>query len=310
MTKQKIKIGTRESPLAIAQAEEVKRKLMNAYGFSDEQVELCGMTTEGDQILDRSFVDVGGKMLFTREIEKALMDKKVDLAVHSFKDLETDMAEDFIIGAVLEREDPRDAFVSIHYKSFMDLPHGAKLGSASLRRKAFALRLRPDLEVVLLRGNVGTRYRKLQEGQFDGTFMATAGLNRLGKSDFITEKMEVDRMIPAPAQGAIAVQIRSGDEEMQRLVSAIHCHKTGTCVDLERLFLFHLDGSCRTPIAAHAYFESDHQIHFRAKVLKPDGSNAFDFETKGGSVQLAHEIIEAALRIKVEAGPDFFKTEG
>ena len=310
MTKQKIKIGTRESPLAMAQAEEVKMRLMNAHGLSDEQVELCGMTTEGDQILDRSFVDVGGKMLFTREIEKALLDKKVDLAVHSFKDLETDMAEDFIIGAVLEREDPRDAFVSIDYKSFMDLPHGAKLGSASLRRKAFALSLRPDLKVVLLRGNVGTRYRKLQEGQFDGTFMATAGLNRLGKSDYITEKMEIDRMIPAPAQGAIAVQIRSGDEEMQRLVGAIHCHKTGTCVDLERLFLFHLDGSCRTPIAAHAFFESEHQIHFRSKVLKPDGTGAFDFETKGSSVQLAHEIIEAALRIKVEAGPDFFKAEG
>lgn len=310
MTKQKIKIGTRESPLAMAQAEEVKRKLMEAHGFSDDQIVLCGMTTEGDQILDRSFVDVGGKMLFTREIEKALLDQKVDLAVHSFKDLETDMTDNFVIGAVLEREDPRDAFVSIHYKSFMDLPKGAKLGSASLRRRAFALSLRPDLEVVLLRGNVGTRYRKLQEGQFDGTFMAVAGLNRLGKSEFITEKMAIDRMIPAPAQGAIAVQIRSDDEEMQKIVGAIHCHKTGICVDLERLFLFHLDGSCRTPIAAHAYFESDHQIHFQAKVLKPDGTDAFNFETKGDSAQLPHEIIEAALRIKVEAGPEFFKAEG
>lgn len=310
MTNRKIKIGTRESPLAMAQAKEVKRKLMEAHGFSDDQIELCGMTTEGDQILDRSFVDVGGKMLFTREIEKALMDQKVDLAVHSFKDLETDMANHFIIGAVLEREDPRDAFVSIHYQSFMDLPHGAKLGTASLRRKAFALSLRPDLEVVLLRGNVGTRYRKLQEGQFDGTFMATAGLNRLDKSEFITEKMAIDRMIPAPAQGAIAVQIRSDDEEMQKIVGAIHCPKTGICVELERLFLFHLDGSCRTPIAAHAYFETDHQIHFQAKVLKPNGTGAFDFESRGGSAQLSHEILEAAQLIKVEAGPDFFKSEG
>ncbi len=207
-----IRIGTRGSALALAQTHEVRARLVAALGVSETAFEIVVIKTTGDVVLDRPLADVGGKGLFTKEIEEALLERAVDLAVHSMKDMQTILPQGLAIGAVLPREDPRDAFISLAYKSLDDMPEGASVGTSSLRRAAQVKRLRPDLDVVGFRGNVETRLRKLGEGVAGATFLACAGLNRLGLADRITEAMPLERMLPAVAQGAIAVEIRSDDE--------------------------------------------------------------------------------------------------
>jgi len=271
-----VRIATRKSPLALWQAKTVQQSLQSAH--PDVDVELVPMTTEGDRTLDKPLYQVGGKQLFVKELENAMLEGRADLAVHSMKDVPTHMPDVFALAAVLPREDVRDAFISLTAKSFMNLPRGARLGTASLRRQAQAARLRPDLQISLLRGNVGTRLSKLDAGDCDATFLATAGLNRLGQTDVITHHMDVDDMLPAPAQGAVGVQIRSDDEKARKYVMPLDDAMTDICITAERALLKSLDGSCRTPIAALADIEGQ-TLRLRAQALTPDGQVSFDRDT-------------------------------
>ncbi len=248
----RIKIGTRGSPLALAQARETRERLIAAHGLAPSDIEIVTITTTGDMIKDRPLSEIGGKGLFTKEIEEALLSGAIHLAVHSMKDLPASLPEGLTIAAVLPREDPRDAFMSLVAGSIAELKHGATLGSSSVRRTAQLLRLRPDLKTVQFRGNVETRLRKLSEGVADATFLACAGLNRLGLADKITLAMPTDIMLPAIAQGAIGIEIRDGDQATRELLSAINHTPSEIAVTCERAFLKALDGSCRTPLAGHA----------------------------------------------------------
>ncbi len=279
-----IRIGTRGSALALAQAHEVRARLVAALGVSETAFEIVVIKTSGDVVLDRPLADLGGKGLFTKEIEEALLGRAVDLAVHSMKDMPTVLPQGLSIGAVLPREDPRDAFISLAYKSLDDMPEGASVGTSSLRRAAQVKRLRPDLDVMGFRGNVETRLRKLGEGVAGATFLACAGLNRLGLADRITEAMPLERMLPAVAQGAIAVEIRSDDESTAALVARLNDEHTALCVDAERAFLARLEGSCRTPIAGHADLEAG-TLSFRGMTLSPDGSVCFEASQSGAASQ-------------------------
>lgn len=230
--------------------------------------------TTGDVLTGRLALS-GGKGLFVKELDEALADGRIDLAVHSMKDVPTHMPDIFALAAILPREDVRDAFISLTAKSFMALPHGARLGTASLRRQAQAARLRPDLQISLLRGNVGTRLSKLEAGACDATFLATAGLNRLGQTDVITHHIAVEDMLPAPAQGAVGVQIRSDDDKARAYVATLDHLETDICITAERALLKSLDGSCRTPIAALAEIDGE-ILRLRAQALTPDGRVSFD----------------------------------
>lgn len=269
-----IRIGTRASPLALAQAYETRQRLMAAHGLAEDQFEIVKIITTGDRVLGQPLAEIGGKGLFTQEIEEALLSGAIDLAVHSMKDVPTALPPGLEIAALLPREDPRDAFISLSASSLQDLPEGAKLGSSSLRRNAQALRLRPDLQPVQFRGNVQTRMRKLQEGVAAATFLAVAGLNRLGMSEHITKVMQIEDMLPAVAQGAIGIEIKSSNARARRLVEAIHDTDTGIAIACERAFLTELEGSCRTPIAGHARLVS-HQLTFSGQLLSDDGSQSF-----------------------------------
>lgn len=250
-----IRIGTRASKLALAQAEEVKARLLAAH--PQLEAEILPMTTTGDAIQDKTLNEIGGKGLFTKEIEDALLKREVDIAVHSMKDMPTVLPEGLIIPCLLEREDPRDAFISNMYSGIDGLPLYAVIGTASLRRGAQLKAYRPDLEIIPLRGNVQTRLRKLAEGQCDATLLAVAGLNRLGMADTVTCPLPTDICLPAVAQGAIGVECRAEDEEIAALLSAIHHPETMLCVSAERSLLRVLDGSCRTPIGGLATLQGD-----------------------------------------------------
>ena len=275
-----IRIGTRGSPLALAQAHEVRTRLMAAHGMPETAFEITVIKVIGDQILDRPLAEVGGKGLFTKEIEDALVSGAVDLAVHSMKDMQTVLPDGLAIGAVLPREDVRDAFISLHYKSLAEVPAGATVGTSSLRRQAQLKHIRPDLVVVGFRGNVQTRLRKLEERVADATFLACAGLNRLGLEDRITCPMELADMLPAVAQGAIGIEIRAADAKTAALVSPLDDVPTATAVTAERAFLARLEGSCRTPIAGHARLEGG-RLRFRGQVLSPDGSQCLETAHEG-----------------------------
>ena len=262
----KLIIGTRGSPLALYQANMVKSLL-----GSDSEVQI--FKTSGDK-LKGDLKDFGGKGLFTKELEDALMDGRIDMAVHSMKDVPTIGQDSLMIGAVLEREDPRDAFISHKVKRLMDLPHGATVGTASIRRRAQLAALRPDIKFALLRGNVGTRLEKLKSGACDATFLACAGLKRLGQEEVITEAIEGDIMLSAPAQGAIGVEIRKTDIEVQKAVAPLNHRPTELAITAERAFLTALDGSCRTPIAALARLDDD-ILSFSGEVISKDGSLRF-----------------------------------
>ena len=296
-------IGTRGSPLALAQAHETQDRLIAARGWSVEQLPLSIIKTTGDAIQDRPLSEAGGKGLFTKELDIALLGGSIDLAVHSAKDLPTALPEGIAIAGYLPREDVRDAFISRRYRSLRDLPEGAVVGSASLRRQAELRRLRPDIEVTLLRGNVQTRLAKLDRGEVDATLLAMAGLRRLGLTDHVTAVLDTDDFLPAVGQGAIAIAIRAGDERVSEALRPILDEPTGHALAAERAFLTVLDGSCRTPIAGHARLIGA-ELEIRGLVLRPDCSERLEVSRRGpvsDAVSLGREA-GLELRARMPAG--------
>ena len=288
-----IRIGTRGSPLALAQAHEVRDRLARAHGISADTIQIHVIKTSGDQILDRPLADIGGKGLFTKEIEDALLSNEIDLAVHSMKDMQTALPDGLMIGAVLPREDVRDAFISLKFPNLDGLPNGAVVGTSSLRRQAQLLFVRPDLTVIGFRGNVQTRLKKLQEGVADATFLAVAGLKRLGLHDRITSAVETTQMLPAVSQGAIGIEIRSGDQRTADVVAPLNHEASATAVTAERAFLGRLEGSCRTPIAGLAEITGG-AMQFRGQVLSPDGKVSYAVERHGAHAKATHLGLDAA----------------
>ncbi len=300
-----LRIGTRGSPLALAQAHETRARLMAAFDLPEAAFEIVVIKTTGDRILDRPLKEIGGKGLFTREIEDDLLSGAIDIAVHSMKDMPTLQPEGLVIDCHLPREDVRDAFVSLNIKGLDDLPQGAIVGSSSLRRRAQLAHRRPDLQLVEFRGNVQTRLRKLDDGVAAATFLAMAGLNRLGMDDVPRTAIPVDRMLPAVAQGAIGIERRRDDTRAAELLEAIHDRDTGLRLAAERAFLLTLDGSCETPIAGLAEL-SNGTIAMRGEILRPDGSDALA-ESGDAPVEDAAELGHAlADRLLSRAPSGFF----
>ena len=273
-------LGARGSPLAFAQANEARRRLGEARGWDIEQIALKVIRTSGDAIQDRPLADAGGKGLFTREIDAALIAGVIDAAVHSAKDLPSLLPDGVIIGAYLPREDVRDALISALADTIEGLPHGATFGAASLRRQAQALRLRPDLRPALLRGNVETRLAKAESGAVGATLLALAGLKRLGLAHRARAVLDVDKFLPAPGQGAIAITARGGDTRALEALNAISDGETWVTLTAERAFLAELEGSCRTPIAGLARLETG-RLRLMGEVLRTDGSERFDVAVEG-----------------------------
>ena len=300
-----LRLGTRGSPLALAQARMVRGALATAHGFDPEQVEIQVIRTSGDRIQDRPLADVGGKGLFTKEIEEALDAGSIDLAVHSSKDMPTELPSGLVLSAFMPREDPRDVFISRKAQSIAELPRGATVGTASLRRQAMVKRKRPDLVIVALRGNVETRLRKLDEGVADATLLALAGLKRLGLADAATAVLDVDEFLPAVGQGAIAIESRSDDIRTRNFLTPINHADTATALAAERAFLAVLDGSCRTPIGGYATVSAG-RLRFRGMIVKPDGSEAFEASREGDVRDAIKLGADAGAELKRRAGPDFF----
>ncbi len=310
-----IRIGTRGSPLALAQAGMVRRLLAHPPA-----ADIVVIKTSGDLMLDRALAEAGGKGLFTKEIDEAQIEGRIDLAVHSMKDVPTWLPAGLCLGAVLEREDPRDAFLSLKAKGLADLPRGAAVGTASLRRQAQILGRRPDLKIVLLRGNVETRLRKLHEGAVDATLLALAGLKRLGRADAATAILDTDEMLPAVAQGAIGVTCRTDDARAREMLAALDHAPTRAEIAAERALLAVLDGSCRTPIAALARVV-DGKLTLRGLVAKPDGSRVVRGAREGVVRGAREDVVRGAREdktaaaeaigralgeaLRAEAGPNF-----
>ena len=301
---QPLKIGTRGSPLALAQAHETRDRLMAAHRLAAEAFEVVVIKVSGDMVQDRALKDIGGKGLFTREIEEALSQGAIDIAVHSMKDMPVLQPEGLLIDCYLEREDVRDAFVSPVAASLMTLPRGAVVGSSSLRRRSQVLLRRPDLQLVEFRGNVQTRMRKLEQGVAAATFLAMAGLNRLGLSVGQTP-VEPEEMLPAVAQGAIGVERRASDGFVADLLAAIHHRDTGLRLAAERAFLERLDGSCQTPIAGLAVLDHG-ELWLRGEILAVDGSRAVTGDTRGAVGDGAAMGRALAADLLERAGPGFF----
>lgn len=287
------RIGTRGSPLALAQAHEVRGRLMAAHRLPEDAFEIRTYKTTGDIIVDRPLAEFGGKGLFTKELQEALLSDEIDFAVHSMKDMQTQLPDGLGIGAVLPREDVRDAFLSLKYASLEALPQGAVVGTSSLRRQAQVQRLRPDLKVVGFRGNVQTRLRKLAEGVADATLLACAGLKRLGLADRITSEIAVEQVLPAVAQGAIAIEMRSDNAEIGQVLAALNDETTAIRVTAERAFLRRLEGSCRTPIAGLAELRGD-RISFRGMTFSLDGAECFATAIEGPAGDAAALGVAAA----------------
>jgi hydroxymethylbilane synthase len=300
-----IRIGTRGSALALAQAHETRARLMSAHGLPEVAFEIVVISTSGDRIQDRPLSEAGGKGLFTKEIEEALLGNRIDLAVHSSKDMPTWLPEGLELSAFLEREDVRDAFVGRAAPKLLELPHGARVGSSSMRRQALIRRARPDIEVVIFRGNVQTRLRKLAEGQVGATLLALAGLRRLGTAEIATELLPVDRFPPAPGQGAICIETRIGDARTRKLVDAIAHAPTAAALACERAFLAALDGSCRTPIAGLARLDGD-LLSFSGTIITPDGREAHEVAAEGRAANAAAIGRKAGADIRTKAGARFF----
>ncbi len=300
-----LRIGTRGSPLALAQAREVRGRLMVAHGRQEADFEIVVFKTSGDRIQDRPLSEAGGKGLFTKEIEDALLDGRIDLAVHSMKDVPTQLPDGLSIAALLPREDVRDAFISLKHRALADMPSGAVVGTSSLRRRAQVRHLRPDLAIVEFRGNVETRLRKLADGVAEATFLAMAGLNRLGLAHHITAVVETDTMLPAVAQGAVGIEIRAGNRDTAACVAALDDGDTRTCVDAERAFLQTLEGSCRTPIGGLARIVAG-AIDFRGEILTPDGRTVHRTQRTGAAADAMRLAVDAAEDLLARAGPGFF----
>lgn len=300
------RIGTRGSPLALAQANEARDRLMAAHGLPAEMFEIVVLSTKGDRITDRSLAEIGGKGLFTEELEQQLASGDLDIAVHSAKDMPTTLPEGLCLSAYLPREDIRDAVVGRSAPKLIDLPHGATVGSSSLRRQALIRRMRPDIAVITFRGLVDTRLRKLNEGQVDATLLALAGLKRLGKVDVITDILDADAFPPAPAQGAIAIESRIGDATVDALLAPINDASTFDAVSCERAFLAALDGSCRTPIGGYAICEGD-QLRFHGLIITPDGRSQHAITIDGNRRDASALGTRAGQDIRARAGSAFFE---
>ncbi|SFG98895.1 hydroxymethylbilane synthase [Palleronia marisminoris] len=300
-----LKIGTRGSPLALAQANETRDRLATAFHLPGEAFQIVVIKTTGDRVIDRPLREIGGKGLFTREIEEALLSGEIDIAVHSMKDMPVAQPEGLTLDTYLPREDPRDAFISLDGGSLAELPEGRVVGTSSLRRKSQLLNRRPDLTVVEFRGNVQTRLRKLADGVANATFLAMAGLNRLGDDDVPRLPIPEDEMLPAVAQGAIGIERRLSDDRMAEMLAAIHDHDTGLRLAAERAYLARLDGSCETPIAGLAELTGD-TLRLRGEILRTDGSECLSDEVQGAiadGAELGRQLAEALLS---RASDDFF----
>ncbi|MBW6417988.1 hydroxymethylbilane synthase [Celeribacter sp. PS-C1] len=302
---QPLKIGTRGSPLALAQAYETRALLMQAFDLPEAAFEIVAISTRGDRVQDRALRELGGKGLFSKEIEDRLLNGEVDIAVHSTKDMSVQQPEGLVLGTFLERENPFDAFITLDGKALADLPQGATVGSSSLRRKAQLLNKRPDLKVVEFRGSVQTRLSKLEEGVADATFLAMAGLNRLGYDDVPRQAVSAEEMLPAVAQGAISIEHREADSDIAEMLAALHHVPTGQAMACERAFLAKLDGSCQTPIAGLAQIEGG-TLRLRGEILRTDGSESLMDEISGPVEDGAAMGIELATKLLERAGAGFF----
>lgn len=277
-----IRIATRKSPLALWQAEFVRAELQRHH--RGLHVELVTFTTRGDKILDTPLAKIGGKGLFVKELEVALLEGGADIAVHSMKDVPMEFPEGLELSMICEREDPRDAFVSAQYATLAELPHAARVGTSSLRRQCQLRELRPDLAILTLRGNVNTRLAKLDANEFDAIILATAGLVRLDLSERIRERIDTQTSLPAAGQGAVGIEVRSGDTRMHNLLKPLHHEATSLCVRAERALNKHLQGGCQVPIAAFAQLSADRNaMHLRGLVGAPDGSRVLRAQQHGAS---------------------------
>ena len=305
-----MKLGTRGSPLALTQCRLVAHLLARAAGLREAQFPLESFVTSGDRLKDQRLQDAGGKGLFTKELDEALLDGRIDIAVHSMKDLPTRLPDGIVLAAMPSREDPRDAFISHKAKTLKDLPQGAVVGTASLRRQAQALHLRPDLKIVTLRGSVETRLKKLESGVIDATFLALAGLKRLGLEKHAVSLIDPEEMPPAPGQGALALTCRADDEQASALLAKISVLASEIAVAAERGFLEALDGSCRTPIGALARIDCG-RLFFLGEVLSPDGAQHWrrqDSIALGGRSEAAAFGRKLGAAIRAEAGEDFIQS--
>ena len=305
MPARRLLIGTRGSPLALWQARHLRARLTETHGLAEGDVDLSVITTSGDRIKDKPLREFGGKGLFTKEIDEALLRGDVAMAVHSMKDLETELPAELCIAAVLSRADVRDAFISNKAPSLAELPQGAAVGTSSLRRQAQVKRLRPDLRVVDFRGNVETRLRKLDEGKADATLLALGGLERLGLESRATSVLSTDEMLPAVAQGAIGVTCRSDDVKTRELLQTLNDERAATTVACERVFLGRLAGSCKTPIAGLAEIE-DGILRLRGLMLTPDGTESYGIEVTGPTEHATKLGVDAGEELVARAGPEFF----
>ena len=291
-----LKIATRNSPLALWQAEHVKQQLIDLH--PELNVELLSMTTEGDRFLDAPLIAVGGKGLFIKELEQALLNGEADIAVHSMKDVTIDLPDELAMPVILKREDVRDVFISNSYKQIEDLPDGAVLGTSSLRRQSQVKALRPEIELKDLRGNVGTRLRKLDNGEYDAIMLAAAGIIRLGLKERITQLIPESVLLPAIGQGAIGIECRAGDTDVHELITPLNDYETSLCVETERAFSRRLFGGCQLPIAGQASIKGN-EINLVGLVARVDGSEVIKSELSGGidkcdetGTKLAESLLE------------------
>ena len=298
------RIGTRGSPLALAQAHETRDRLSKAFDLSEDSFEIVVIKTTGDKVLDRPLGEIGGKGLFTKEIEDALLDGSIDIAVHSMKDMPVAQPDGLVIDCCLPREDVRDAFLTLDGRALSDLPEGTVVGTSSLRRRSQLLHKRPDLQIVEFRGNVQTRLKKLEDGVATGTFLAMAGLRRLGLTDLPIKAISTDEMLPAVAQGAIGIERRADDTRAAEMLEAISHADTVARLTVERAFLEALDGSCQTPIAGLAVLNGG-SVLLRGEILRTDGSEAVDGSTDGAVEDGAEMGRALAAELLDRAGPGF-----
>lgn len=301
-TSSKIRIGTRASNLAMTQSLEVKNLLLTQNKFSEDQIEIVPITTSGDKIQDRNLADIGGKGLFIKELEEALIQNKIDIAIHSAKDVPPLLHKDTKIGAFTKRFDVRDCLISKKFNSLKELPQGAIVGTSSARRKAILLRLRPDLKIVNFRGNVDTRLNKINKDEVDASILALCGLQRLSKENSIKEIIATETMLPAGGQGSLAIQIRKNDKNISNIIKQINDEKSQICLETERVFLKELGASCATPVGVYAWLENG-LLNLKTMILDYDGSEIFEtlqigkFDIESG----AAIAIKAAIETKVEA---------
>ncbi|GAA0286636.1 hydroxymethylbilane synthase [Rhodovulum strictum] len=300
-----LKIGTRGSPLALAQAHETRARLMAAFDLPEDAFEIVVIQTIADRVLDRALKEIGGKGLFTKEIEEAMLEGRIDIAVHSTKDMGVEQPAGLVLDTFLPREDFRDAFISHSVGAIPDLAQGAVVGTSSLRRKAQLLNRRPDLQVVEFRGNVQTRLKKLEDGVAVASFLAMAGLNRLGMSHVARSAIEPEEMLPAVAQGAIGIERRKDDALSAHMLEALHHAPTGQQMAAERFFLAALDGSCETPIAGLAQHEGG-TIWLRGEILRPDGSESIKGEARAPIEDASEMGWKLGKDLLAQAGEGFF----